>query len=281
MPVPTPKKTTVIYHAYCSDGFGAAFAFWKKFGDSANYIPATHGDPPPKVEKDSEVFIVDFSFPRKVLLDMRRNCSNLVLIDHHLSAKKKLDDLDFTHFDLDKSGAVLAWEYCHPTAPVPKMLQYIQDRDLWQWRLPDSHEISAYIHSLNHEFGVWDQVAGNFEEDIDKLRGLGQTLRDAEKRFVELQARHVRLIEFEGHRVPALNSPLYHSDTGHLLLNLHRSSPFAILWFINAAGQCILSFRSRGDFDVAALATKFGGGGHPAASGCQLKAPPRNFFLES
>jgi hypothetical protein len=31
--------TVVIYHADCRDGFGAAYAAWKKFGDNASYIP--------------------------------------------------------------------------------------------------------------------------------------------------------------------------------------------------------------------------------------------------
>ena len=32
-------KPLVIYHANCTDGFGAAFAAWLKLGDEAEYLP--------------------------------------------------------------------------------------------------------------------------------------------------------------------------------------------------------------------------------------------------
>ena len=37
------KKTVVLYHANCHDGFGGAFAAWKKFGDAADYVPMRYG----------------------------------------------------------------------------------------------------------------------------------------------------------------------------------------------------------------------------------------------
>ena len=44
------KNNIVLYHAGCPDGFGAAWACWKKFGDNAEYMPVSHGSPPPNVE---------------------------------------------------------------------------------------------------------------------------------------------------------------------------------------------------------------------------------------
>src|SRR3989338_9515798 len=41
-------KTAILYHANCPDGFGGAYAAWKKFGDSAEYIPVKHGKPIPE-----------------------------------------------------------------------------------------------------------------------------------------------------------------------------------------------------------------------------------------
>ena len=35
-------KPLVIYHANCADGFGAAFAAWRKLGDEAEYVPMDH-----------------------------------------------------------------------------------------------------------------------------------------------------------------------------------------------------------------------------------------------
>jgi uncharacterized protein len=54
-------KTFVLYHANCPDGFGAAFAAWLKFGETAEYIPVKYGDISPQ-HVSGTVHIVDFSF---------------------------------------------------------------------------------------------------------------------------------------------------------------------------------------------------------------------------
>ena len=40
---------SVLYHADCPDGFGGAYAAWKKFGDTAEYIPVKYGRTPPLI----------------------------------------------------------------------------------------------------------------------------------------------------------------------------------------------------------------------------------------
>ena len=35
----------VIYHADCTDGFGAAYSAWKQLGNRAEYYPCKHGTP--------------------------------------------------------------------------------------------------------------------------------------------------------------------------------------------------------------------------------------------
>jgi len=41
------KEIVIIYHADCPDGFGAAYAAWKKFGDKASYLPCYMPAPVP------------------------------------------------------------------------------------------------------------------------------------------------------------------------------------------------------------------------------------------
>ena len=36
----------VIYHADCTDGFGAAYSAWKCLGNRAEYHACKHGTPP-------------------------------------------------------------------------------------------------------------------------------------------------------------------------------------------------------------------------------------------
>ena len=101
--------TFVLYHAECADGFGAAWALWRRFSQ-ARYIPVKHGSPPPEGLKGERVVIVDFSYARDVLDSMARETERLLVLDHHITAEKALAGLPYAYFDMKKSGAVLAWE---------------------------------------------------------------------------------------------------------------------------------------------------------------------------
>lgn len=59
-----------------------------------------------------------------------------------------------THYEQNKSGAVLVWEWAHRTA-APWLLQYVQDKDLHRWQLPESRAINAAIESYPFDFDVW------------------------------------------------------------------------------------------------------------------------------
>ena len=51
----------VIYHADCTDGFGAAYSAWKLLGNRAEYHACKHGTTPPDV-KGKNVVVLDFAF---------------------------------------------------------------------------------------------------------------------------------------------------------------------------------------------------------------------------
>src|SRR2546422_4504114 len=40
----------------------------------------------------------------------------------------------------------------------PWLLQYVQDKDLWAWKLPNSREINAGLNSYPYDFKVWDSL---------------------------------------------------------------------------------------------------------------------------
>jgi NADPH-dependent ferric siderophore reductase len=61
------KSIVVIYHKFCSDGFGGAWAAWHKFGDKATYIGMEHKMPPPIGLKGKNVYMIDFSYKSPVI----------------------------------------------------------------------------------------------------------------------------------------------------------------------------------------------------------------------
>ena len=151
------RKTFVIHHQDCPDGFGAAYAAWLKLGDNATYVPGKYGDQPPEMPPDSIVYVLDFSYPRNTVIELWKNHS-LTLLDHHKTAQESLTGLPGCLVDLSKSGAALSWQHFHPDQKMPDLLAYVQDRDLWKFELPNSREISAYIYSKGYNFQTWSEM---------------------------------------------------------------------------------------------------------------------------
>lgn len=160
----------VIYHADCTDGFGAAYAAWRLLGNRSEYYACKHGMDPPDV-KGKNVIILDFSFDNATTKSMILDANSLLVIDHHKSAMVELHDIANTHFDMTKSGAMLSWDFFHPGKEPPKFIQYIQDRDLWKWELPYSKEFSAAFDMVPFSFDDFDKFCDDSVFDDAVKRG--------------------------------------------------------------------------------------------------------------
>lgn len=246
----------VLYHAECTDGFGAAWAIWKRF-PQARFLPVKHGMPPPVPLAGRHVVIVDFSYGRETLEAIAREAASLQILDHHITAQQSLVGLPYAYFDQKKSGAVLAWEWAHQT-PVPWLLQYVQDKDLWEWTLPGSREISAALGSYPFDFAVWDGLRQ------EALEAEGRAILRYENEIVGKIAAHAVMVSFQGQLIPVVQSAVLTSQVGE---RLSKGHPFCIIWH-DRDGRRYYSLRSTPEgADVAAIATRYGGGGHTHAAG--------------
>lgn len=261
-----PKKNILIlYHANCSDGFGAAYAAWMKFGDTAEYIPVAYGTEPTDVT-GREVYILDFSFKRDVLLKMAEKAQSLLILDHHKSAQEDLAGLDCAIFDMNRSGAVIAWEYFHPNTAIPYGLKLIQDNDLWQFKYPDTKAYTVALRSfIPVEFEAW-------HEQMEVLYASRLALRGKDVLHVSdidiashMQAMHP--IVLGGLEGLACNAPGKHASVlGNELAKI--SNTFGASYdYDGKLGIWKYSLRSLGDFDVSNIAKMYGGGGHKNSSG--------------
>lgn len=264
----------VIYHNHCPDGMGAALAAWIKFGDTAEYFPASYGDLPPSVTQSDEVYILDFSYSRSVLGDMREQCASLVVLDHHKTAMADLAGFENAIFDMNRSGCMIAWEYFHPGKPIPDLFRYLQDRDLWQKKLPQTEEVFAAVQGKNalgrslypkHNFEAW---VGLLTTPIHVIAAIGQPLYAKRQKEIKAMADRAIWVKFAGYTVPCSRAQFAYSDVANLLCRRYPQAPFAICWRIQD-GVRRLDFRSIGEFDVSVVAKSVGGGGHKNASGAQ------------
>jgi len=255
--------THILYHANCPDGFGAAWAAWKKLGPDINYIPVHPGDPAPELSADAEVLMVDVAYPRTRHIELSGKVKSVTVVDHHITNMRELAGLPNAHFDMNHSGAVLAWMHLHPEKPVPEFLLYVEDRDLWRFKLPDSREVSASLSSYEMKFDLWEALA---TMGMDKLKHDGGVILRAQSRLVEDICATSFWKVIDGHRVPVVNATILRSEVGDRLCQIHPTAPFAAYFFEKEKLRC-WGLRSPGRFDVSAIAKKYGGGGHPGAAG--------------
>lgn len=281
----------VLYHGNCYDGFGAAYAAWKKLGDTAKYIPVSYGQPPPPMPDAEQVYIVDFSYPKDVLWDLvDKQGIPVVVIDHHKTAKEALNELLGAHshlhtiFNMEKSGALMTWEYFHAGWCVdpPLLIQHISDRDLWQFKMDGTAKIHKALVSYPMDFDLWDRF------DVEQLKVEGVTCERLYSSLVDNIVSHAWVGTIDGMRVPMVNTSMAWSEVGAALLEKFNKAPQEIeahkAWqqmtgqdtgepypmvasFTIMKNSEMWSLRSLPDFDCSAIAKKFGGGGHKNAAG--------------
>ena len=254
-----------IYHAHCPDGFAAAWVVRQALLGAVDFHPATYGDDPPDVS-GRDVFIVDFSYPRATLLQMVEDAESMTILDHHATAQLAIADLPgaIVRFSSVMSGCMLAWKYFFHGQPAPKLLQHIQDRDLWLYHLDATREVMAGLLSYPYDFGIYDLWM--HASSLAPLAADGAAiLRKQERDLRELLPHVTRTLEIAGQTVPAANLPMtLASEAGHILA---RTAPFAAVYSDGPRGRKISLRSSACGADVGAIAAIYGGGGHRHAAG--------------
>lgn len=269
----------VIYHSGCADGFCAAWLFHKEYPD-AEFIPATYGDEAPDVT-GKIVYIVDFSYPRDVLLRLYEQAELIVVLDHHKTAKAELEGLPFCKFDMSKSGGRMAWEYlfdsvqgfwspyCSRQSPH-WIVQYTEDRDLWTWGLPDSKAINANLRSYPMDFDTWDSFVSL---DSEWFASAGEAILRDQAMTVAAKVAQSHMVEVEcDHRKwKVANATTLISETAG---ELAKETMVGCCWFEMGNGDRVYSLRTckESNVDCSAIAKQFGGGGHPGAAGFRITA---------
>ena len=264
------SKNLCIYHGNCPDGFAAAWAVYHALGDDVEFHKGIHQQLPPDVT-GLDVYLVDFSYRKPVLEDMLKQAASITILDHHISAQEDLADLLSSGkvgglFDMNKSGAMLAWEWFHPDKVAPKLIQHIQDRDLWQFKLDGTREITMGLASYPYDFVLWNKLMNSTPDELELLKRDGEAL--LRKLHIDIKIlihSGVRRMVIGGYNVPVLNAPAaYVSEAGNILA---KGEPFAACYWDHADGRSFSLRSSETGEDVSKVAKQYGGGGHAKASG--------------
>lgn len=267
------SKNYVLYHANCFDGSGAAYAAWAALGDKDTaYIPVQYGEAPPEMESGSNIYIVDFSYPKDVLTGLLDASEKLVVLDHHKTAKEALEGFPGAVFDMDKSGAILAWEYFHKDKPAPDLLHLIQDRDLWRWQDSRSKPVTSYLRLLK-DFREYHPLA-LFPSELHLAGEGGMVKNQFDDMEIESAVKKAVVCLYgrgTHYKCGVVNTTVLVSEIGNAICT-QLPVDFSLTYFIEKSGDVVFSFRSVGNFDVSALAKELGGGGHRSAAGARVRS---------
>lgn len=293
----------IFYHANCADGLVAAVVALKRLkldGLKATAVPLTYGKVTPEMfEGVTTSFFVDFCPPKEILemLNKRGEADQNevhIVLDHHKTAKETCEafakispECDwnstevgkpsvFCRFDMEKSGARLAWNYFFPgEGKMPDLVKFVEDRDIWRWAFGETEAYTAGLFSR-------DMTLENYQALLDESMGPMQTLMTQNLvaeggAILRAQGQHITRILREvrnNQGFSMVNSPIFQSEIGDKLCK--DGAPFAVIWHEEASGTYKFSLRSRSDFDVTQIAKLWpGGGGHAQAAGFTTEDSPR------
>lgn len=286
------KEWVLITHRSCVDGIGvylACYVYAKthnlklpsvitcEYSDKEILEYKQNVNSDPYNLKDTNVLIGDFSFPKDVLTALSYKVNNMVVFDHHKTAKDDLDGLEFCKFDMSKSGAMLVWEFLNGDKEIPSLIKYIEDRDIWKWELFRSKEVSAYLTLLSKKIGKnpeedlkpWINLLED-ENMMQETIYLGRHILDYQNQVIDSKvngAKHQQPVMIDGVLVSCVNSTHLISEIGNKLAELN---PYSAQYFFTET-DIVFSLRSIGTiYDVSEICKRFGGGGHVNAAGFSI-----------
>lgn len=231
------------------------------------------------------VYVLDFSFKRKLCDAIYAKVEKLVILDHHKSAEKELSDAPYAIFDMTKSGVLLTYEYFFGNLMggkdsngdgfdmVPIPVRLLDVYDLWQKNNPKVNWDFAvgfhlYVKDYFGDYTFWRELMA-MDDLVPALWGIiKQKVVWFNDSILELKASAGYSKEhFEGK-----NFIVYPcSENISLIADAFRKEKeldldFTASYFIKN-GDVIVSLRGTDRTDVLGIAEKNGGGGHAKAAG--------------
>ncbi|KAK7380128.1 hypothetical protein VNO78_32557 [Psophocarpus tetragonolobus] len=310
----------ILYHYPCPDGVFAALAahlYFKAtsllsplFFPNTVYNPLSAEDLP--LSEISDLYLLDFVGPDAFVQEISSKVPRVIVLDHHKSALEKLGNEASLGenvvkiIDMERSGATIAFDYFkdmllrpdaavkHPSVldefeRVRQLFLYIEDGDLWRWRLPNSKAFRSGLKDLNIEFDarknptLFDQL---LSLDLDNIISKGMlSLLDKQKCIDDCLSKSYEIALGKGMfgHCLAVNADTalseLRSELGHQLATKSQKMKLrgigAVVYKVQELDndqRLKISLRSVENENTTLISQEFGGGGHRNASSFMLIA---------
>ena len=276
----------IIYHQVkpgldCPDGICAAWVAHQAYPQArilgCSFEPQHRRTQLASLDFDvlNKLTLVDFSFPSQIIERLLNKGIELEIIDHHVTAWNELSSLRpnlLFDYDLNECGATLAWKHFFESQPLPVFLEYVRDRDLWDFLLPETPVVHEALCALGRRFALLDRLSlMNREELLWFLKPIGEPLIRPKVEAIDAAAARVEWGKVAAYdhipfvRVTSSEERLI----SEICMTLYRRYPDALFSAcVTEDGRWSLRSDKHGNnTDVGAIAQALGGGGHHNASG--------------
>lgn len=263
--------TPIVIAHLDDDGFCGAYMARKALGD-IQHIRGEYQRPLPKLPEGVPIYIIDLSYGAGQMDELNKlSHEQLALIDHHQSAKDRFGKEKWAHINLDHSGCELARQFFH--LPENLLCSYVEDWDLWAFKLPYSKEINTYIQAFPKTFEEWDILESHINDHFDMCVERGGLLLKQQDVWLDWLAANVRYLSFAGYdKVPFVNAGVMQSQ---LADRFRKDNPLVVIWYQTATGMYKYSLRSvEGGANCQFIAEWWQGGGKPNTAGFTSRAAP-------
>jgi len=299
---------TIVYHYPCSDGVGALWCA-NHYKDINEKIPCKAGYKPNLKPDNKTIIFVDLCPSFDILLELAKSAKSILILDHHKSAldsyNKNINNIPenvIYILDMSRSGCQITWDYFFPncstncTTNRPWFIDYIADRDLWTWKLPDSKAINAELfdgdYIDNNNLDKMTELITLSTESINEFVKQGNLILRMQKKELDQSSRHAVEATMQVNGIVynvwlGTCSGSLRSDLGNILANKPLGSgnlpDFSATWVYEVkSNEWWISLRGNDTSpDLSVICGYFGGGGHRMASGMTIKYPTtlRDIFL--
>ena len=281
----------IIYHNQDLDGFCSA-AIVKRYllesgfrEEEINMIGWNYGDPSP-LPVEGRIFLVDLYLEQS---DMKfLACTpDTVWFDHHksgieLSIKGNWDCINGER-RIGDSASMITWKALFPNEPLPATVYWVDRFDTWKKTREDAVDDWETVMSIQYglrallkdpvcpgAFHAWQEALDNLSfSAVHAGKILYQHIKDEN----EITARRAFDLDFEGYKFCAINA-FGNSEVAKTAVRLYHDG-IMLFRYDGSCEQWVVSLYGtgcevNGPVDMAAIALRYGGGGHAGASGFRI-----------
>lgn len=245
------------------------------------------------INDNDEVWIVDYSLSKEEDWEKLLNITkNIIWIDHHKSAIERAEKYGLSNLkgirDVSMSGCALTWKFCYIDIDSPEVVKLVEDYDIWKFKFGNKtknfHQGLISTIDTSPESNFWSNTL--YSNDFNKHRvpfakgiiydicSIGEKIliKNSIANKLSLQSWGFEAI-FEGYKCVVINK----MHGSQMFESVAKDYDILISFMFDGEQYSVSLYHASKDIDLSKIAMKYGGGGHPGASGFQCKELPFEF----